>query len=716
MAEPGGQGGQGGDGGDAGDSGNGGNGGNLLLKLVEPEPNLTAPRTDGGNPSASGSPGKPGKPGAGGIGGRKMDEQNVDSFGLAECSLGDNRAPSGPLGPAGQVGSGGTAGNPGSRGNATVQTVSLKDFQTLVPSTLAARTLRKAERSYLNGDFEQTATLLGWLHQVSPDTPDWKPLRVRVLTLLSQLRQGLTYYSRPRNAVPLADASTYLTTLGPLLTAGEIIEGDYLRFRDQQQTTADRMQALKSQLDGVGSAVQQLQAQMQKAADQQGPVNDAVQQLHDKIQAQYAVLIVAQTRFQDALRTMVGCATFKEILTAVGTVVTTGGAGFQDLMKASDALKNNDASNEDDDSGFDTIIKAIETATSDISSIKGAWTTLADIIKNAPDAGKIAIKEEDFDQLMQPYLSMPEAQAYVQAMHDYLNLIQARNQKLMEYDALVILQAQIQATIAQKQAEAERVSQLIADEANQDPTLADYVAYMEGTYQDMQSLLLRELFEANAALSYFTLVETDLSIGDDRDITMADIATAFDRIQVALPDFINNSRGPQQPFAQLPVVLGPAPSGTYTNPETDPFRAFIRGDGGTHQLTFSVPLGTLPGLYQVTATDFSILLTGAKTTDNHLMIRLQHSGCAQFQDSAGGTITFSHNPIDVYYAYAIDTNGNITVIGGGSLSSSAYIGLSPSTCWTLTMRADENPGLDLSRLTQIAVNYAGKSRLRPMQH
>jgi hypothetical protein len=704
-SRPGGQGGNAGDGGDAGRGGDGGNGGDATFTFVEFAPKPSPLYLTAGQPGLDGSVGDPGGAGAGGLGGRKTEAHGEDTFGADYCYLSDDRNATGPSG------GGGSKGNlPSSspvQGTNGQLHYAPSDVQGMFPITLATRTLRKAERCYFNSDYATANTLLVWLQQTCRGDGEWATIQKRAATLLSQLAQGLSFYGRPRNAVPLADAPTYLSTLNTLQTSGGIVEQDYFRFLDQQKAAADRIAALKNQLAGVQGAVAQLTDQMTKAADQQGPVNDAIEQLHVQIEAQYNTLVEAATSFQTALAAKVGCETFMAVLNGAAAVVTTSADGFADLQKMQTAISSLKGSLAD----LNVIVKQIQTAAKDINSVKSAWTGLAGAIKGGPDAGKIAVEKGDFDQMMQPYLAMPEAQAYVAAMHAYMTSVQARNEKLRQSDALVVLQAQIQATIDQKQAESNRVSNLVADQANQDPTLADYVAFMEGAYQDMQALLLRYLFEANAALDYYTLNQADIQVGSpNHALSMGDIASAIGKITTTLPSFINNSNGPRDPFAALSITLSAAPAGSYS-PGADPFARFITGTERTHELPFSVRLDSLPGLYQVTATAFTIAVPGFATTNNQIMVRLRHSGYAPFLDANGKTVEFTHNQVEVYYAYSVDKQGNSTYVGGGALSDTNYIGLSPCTSWQLSIREAENPGLDLSKVTQVLVSFSGKSRL-----
>jgi hypothetical protein len=61
------------------------------------------------------------------------------------------------------------------------------------------------------------------------------------------------------------------------------------------------------------------------------------------------------------------------------------------------------------------------------------------------------------------------------------------------------------------------------------------------------------------------------------------------------------------------------------------------------------------------------------------------------------------------YSYEIATG---TRLGGGNLGGDSdnkqYIGLSPYSTWTIRVKADHNPGLDLSAVKEIKLTFSGK--------
>ena len=321
---------------------------------------------------------------------------------------------------------------------------------------------------------------------------------------------------------------------------------------------------------------------------------------------------------------------------------------------------------------------------------------------------------------MQPYLSIPQAADYLIAMNTYVSLVQAYNQKILTFDALVIEIAALNATINLKQAESARISNLLAQAANQDPNLADYVAYMDGVYQDILTLNLRYLYETNSALNYYTLSQQVIQVGTaGQPLSMADIANVFSNLNTTLPGFINGNPVRSRRSIRFPVTLTSAPTGTFST--GDPFAAFIAGttvgSDHIHAMPFTIPLGPGPvaGRYRLVATAFSVSVPGFKTPTNTILVRLTHSGRAPFLGANGNRVEFTHSAVEVFYAYEVDANGKETQTGGGALGSGPnnpeYIGLSPCTAWLLEVRESDNPGLDLSAVQNVMLNFSGLCRL-----
>ncbi|MDB5036298.1 MAG: hypothetical protein JWQ98_3539 [Chlorobi bacterium] len=139
-----------------------------------------------------------------------------------------------------------------------------------------------------------------------------------------------------------------------------------------------------------------------------------------------------------------------------------------------------------------------------------------------------------------------------------------------------------------------------------------------------------------------------------------------------------------------------------------------QSDGKTrrvHELTFTIPPeeGLFRGWVQVLATNFAVDLPGVRTSGGSISVQLIHSGSGVVFDKKEKPMEFSHIRRLADYTYRIADG---TKEGGGNLGgdddNKQYIGLSPYATWTLRIKADANPGLDLSAVKEIRLTFAGR--------
>lgn len=712
----GGKGGDAGSGGAGGPSGDGGNGGSVSFVYygLEP-PSGVISSVERGQPSPRAAvPGWAGAPGPGGRGGSYYMDTGTADYG-----------PPGDPGRTGPPASFGALGLPGSATSTWGDyDVFQKEFATRLP--LAHLSLHKAERLYFNGDYPQAAAMIDWLWQAAtgkpvPDkTPEWTAYVDRVAHLQTQLRRGLNYYGQRANHVPLTAANEYLALLPGLIAAGRTIEADYQYYGDKNNDAQARIQKLKDRAADIAATISQLEAALADAQNLEAATNGGIAALDQQVEAQAIVLSNADLDFQNALAKQAQCDHFRTLLDAVKGIVSVSKGDIGSLAGTAIAIRGY-FSGVDPLPGF---IQQIPVITYDgpgsMDTIRTTWSTVGPLnTPSAPNAGKMAMTLEEFDAMIQPYLAMPSAVQYLLAMHTYVALTRAYNNQILTYDAVVIKAAQLEAKIGLKKAENERISNLLADVTAEDVDLPDFTAYIQGVHQDSMSLILNYLYQANAALNYYMLGQEPIKVGGSSDFTtMADIAAAFEKIATELPEYINGSSGPQEPFLRLPVELAPAPD--HYSEGQDPFALFLAGDGGVHRLRFAIPPdpSLLPGRYQLVANAFTVSVKGFKATGNALMVRLTHSGHAAFTDSSGGVMEYTHPSVQAYYSYVVGPGGSEQATGGGALGGAGgpnrdYIGLSPCTAWLLEINASDNPGLDLSAVTGIELNFSGLCRLTP---
>lgn len=702
-AQPGKQGGKGGAGGAAGQSGKGGDGGKVTIAAVT-RSGQTKVNVDPGQGGAAATPGGVGAGGAGGVGGRKARCWSCGGSKYYKqcCELTGNREATGPVGSAGDAGPQGRQGDAGARGTSESLTITDAHFISTYQSTASQRrmTLHAAELSYLKADYANAYRLLQWVQAVTPASGavELVELHTRATSLLGRLRQGQNYYAKPRNFVPLLSLEYYKQQVTALIAIAGQIEDTYASYLGAEGKAQDQLAALNDVISKSRESLDKLQTTLDALTKQKNQTQDSISQLTVAQEAQSQVVTLAQAAFKTALdKQLAGC-TFADILSAVKTIVQIGQAAYSGIVAIQSAV----GALAQEAAAMANVIKQIEVVGKSITSIQDQWGKISKLIdpKTAPDAGKLVMQKDDFDKVMKPFLDLPEAAAFKSRVHDFLDIIQSRNQKVYEYNIMLLTESELRDQISQKSAELERIKNSLAQK--KDPTLPEMRLYMEGLYQQMKSQILRLLYEENQALEYMTLKSSAFP-AEDRSV--ADLGGIHANIITAIIDYKNGMKAAQQPFDLTLTVSA------QERPEQ--FRTFVAGGVDlkgrkVHDLTFSMPVNDpkFRQMWQVVAESFTMTLPQAKTSDDLIYLLLMHSGRAQFLDSAGDPKEFSHLQRVAALEYDLKTG---VVTKGGQLQDADYIGLSPSTTWTIRLPVDDqtNPKLDLSGVNQIVIKLHG---------
>lgn len=711
----GGLGGTGGQGGTAGQSGDGGNGGNVSMTFVIPNSQPVEVSLNAGSAGLAAAPGGGGTPGntvsasdaQPALGGREGYCYKTHNGGQSYtfCELTNTRTTSGGVGTSLGSGASATPANIGSYGIASSTQVDypgLAAAQT-VPIAQLQLVFQQAQLSYLNADYPTASTLLTWLANILPasaDQSEQTQLGAVARTLLAYMAQGLDYYGLPRNNVPLANLAFYQAELSTLLAEGATIETAYNTYL---QDTADQ-QAQLAQLQSALQQDQQTIARLQVYQDEllgstptTAPglitqAQDAIAQLSQAQSGQQQVMLLSAEAFQDAVSQQANKCSFGDIMKALTSVLLVGIDAYNGISAISSVVSELGQAA----AKTENIIKQIETVAKTVDDMQTKWNQIAELNSDAtPDAGKLVMAGSDFDTAIQPFLSLPAAQDYQMQVHDYLGIVQARNQKVYEYNSLLVTQNNLASQIAQKQAAVVRIQNLMAS-AN-DPTLPECRAYMQAVYNDLQTHLLRYLYEQNQAYNYWALADNPFQVAG---LTIADLDAINTQISEAITDKMNTTTVKAQPFQNIGVTISAVDRADQfagfrqvaTNAQNEP----------AYLLSFSITPDepAFSNMAQVLASSFTISLPNATTTSGVIDIDLIHSGRAQLLDQQGSPWEFSHLSTLADYHIGQQAGGDLS--GGDQ-----YIGLSPFTAWTLQLLANNNPGLDLSQVSEVTISFSG---------
>jgi hypothetical protein len=583
-----------------------------------------------------------------------------------------------------------------------------------LPLSQLQLSLHQAKLSYLDSDYVSAGGILAWIYHVAAtpsgsaaDVAQWTALHQRAATLLHQLTQGLNFFGDATNYVPLVAYQTYQTDLDAIFTLGGIIEQAYDDYTTKTQDQVAQRKAVTSSLGQVDAAIGKLNDQITTLGADMGTGNTLIESLATDIQNKTVAMNAADDAFQEAVRAKADQCTFADLLTAITTLISVAEdayAAYNDVKDVTGALTGLKSISGVVD-GVTTIIKTAKTVESDaddvekqFTSIKDGFNSISNLNSTAtPDVAKLVMKEKDFDAVMQPYLDMPEAKDYVQAVHDYVTTVQARNQKLVENDRFATQIASLTAEVADKKAQTSALQTSWANNPNSDPTIPAIRAFMAAIYQDTRTNLLTLQYQEHQAMNYLLLQDGAFSGADS---SIAELASAQETIITAVIDAQNRIQNVEGPFIGASVVLSAADQ-SYTSA----FATFK----STGQITFAVTpdLPAFTGYANTRLTSFEAKVHGATTTGNQLVVKLTHSGRALFVTTSGDNQVFSHAPLALNYKYDT-TSGDQDAY---SELTNELIGLSPFTTWTLSISKDPkiNPGVDLSKVDQITVTFAGET-------
>jgi hypothetical protein len=110
-----------------------------------------------------------------------------------------------------------------------------------------------------------------------------------------------------------------------------------------------------------------------------------------------------------------------------------------------------------------------------------------------------------------------------------------------------------------------------------------------------------------------------------------------------------------------------------------------------------------------------------KTSSGQVQVRITHTGREQIASVAGAIYTFTHEPVTKLFKYVIGGGGGgvIEEANFGCVQTTAddqtaiYAALGPFTTWQIKVEEADNPGLDLSALTGVRLEFHGTNLAFP---
>jgi len=714
VGSSGGQGEQGGSAGHGGPGGNGGLGGHLSIQSLTPLSGLNLKCTaEGGAGGVPGQAGSPGPGGPGGSGGQSGSFGCQSHGGECWCHY-TGRAASGQTGPLGAQASAGASGKDGSSTYVTsggvdyssvYAAVDITALSPIISMTQLLMLLHELGIRYLIGDKIPIVNSLSWIQactsgpigkannfETPPSLVEVAALNRQVTSMISQLQLGLDYYGVPYNHVNLVAASVFQTVVQRWLDNSKTIQGAYDKYNAAQTSLDDKRSALANAMESCSQVLTDLQSLQSQIAAQSSATQDQIAQLTNQLTSLRESISSASADFVRDVETSAGC-DFGAVLVTISSIVEAATGAYGAIASVCEQAKSLSGL-----SNIADLVKTVKAIAGDVNSLKQAYADLKTSLSD--DSAKLVVEENNFEQTLKPYLSLPSAQRLQSLLQTLVETIRARNQRILAYSAFVVKNEQLKATIAQKQAEFDRVRD--AYNLANDPQIVQCAVFIGTLLGQAKSTLLWHLYEENRAFDYWIVQEpTDLPLSGDLDVSQ--LQDAHNRIQDRLLQAMTTRNGDPVGFT--------APL-RFTD---DVFPAEFDRLRKTGMFNISLPLTasgfqTLASNYTtVTVNEIGVVFVGSGTT-GEIDLEVTQMGVSSFLNQAGQRVIFYHEPKKIPYNYPLSDPANpyTTVKDNLGLTDGNFAYLSPYSTWDIKVcNLGTNPNIKLQDVHEIQIQFKG---------
>jgi hypothetical protein len=314
--------------------------------------------------------------------------------------------------------------------------------------------------------------------------------------LIQQLTLGLDYYAQPINQVPLISVEYYRTIVAELLKYASDIELSYLAYKDAQRLQEDRISAFSEVKNRALLSIGRLQSLKPEIVAEQANLNQAIDRLGNALNDLWVQLMTAELDFQNAIASRGKGCDFQQMMAigaSLATLIASGGTAAPAIGLALAAIQKKQLKYDDgklvgdDFNDFKFKVNTVVTAGKDINSFADAFRKVQDAIKPRPipgsnipglpsDEAKIVASADAIEAQLKDFMDLPEAQEYRKLIRAFVSTSEARNNKILEYNNLILRWDKTEADITQLQLEAAAAQSRIASTKN--PFILEAVNFM----------------------------------------------------------------------------------------------------------------------------------------------------------------------------------------------------------------------------------------------
>jgi hypothetical protein len=391
----------------------------------------------------------------------------------------------------------------------------------------------------------------------------------------------------------------------------------------------------------------------------------------------------------------------------------------------------------------------VDRLTNDITKLNEAWTTiktaragLETAQLNDPDAYRLLMTREKFDNLLEQFSTMGAVQSAKDALDNYVDAVQQRNAVLADYNTLITEYLRVMGELETTKAQKDDVEQLRANTAQ--PNLPAETAFVTALYNRSRERCIEYCYLASRAYRFWTLqpdneLASVLKLGSPNEINFQLLSGVVEALYQKRTEQIWTSLSKTvQDFPPKEADYKGTGICVVANSRTHRQAIADLKKNGVASFTIAAPTQNST----VSENPFSlhanvrisrvrIWVMGVNTTDRMCRVRARHKGYEVVRAVNKALVPFSHEPVDLVFVYDwtkvlwnmqgeyvenpepallhASTDGDLTY--KGDYAGSRYLPLiGPFAEWEITVSDKDNKGLDRSKITAICFDFHGFSQ------
>jgi hypothetical protein len=636
--------------------------------------------------------------------------------------------------------------------------------------------LRKAKLLYLTADPEtnpagygEARTLLSWLYAVSSPFAGTKvPINFsrsevtsavsvfhEVSGLLAQMGLRRDFYGNARSYVPQGSLEFYSSQLSMMLgSSGTFteIETSYLNYFGALQKRTVTLQDLSGAVVKARSNIQAANSDYQAGLAAAAAIVPILAADDAAVAAQYPVMVTAISGLEEKMAQLAGAnCVFQNIVSGLDTLSSMGSEEAGVAGAFGKSVESGVQFNIQNTYGLEKLptnyfVSRLDMLGTDVETVNDGFEVSGGYItEEDPNAYKLVMTADQFNQTIEPYLGLPTAQIAKDTIDHYVALVKQRNADIVRYNEYVAQAVAAYGRMNGLQAALTEAQTAISN--NSDPALPALASFAASTYHDARQQVLHAIYMASRSYMYWSL-DTSYStfsaltgLTDPTGINSASLnelfngiltqyATALEKFGTAAQTFpapgtpavppgitltLNKTSCPGLFASLFRLVTWSEPDGQGHLTQNSTYRGLIKLSAALP--TTHADENPFAGKANVRLTYARAWVHGAKTTSGILHVLLTRLEDDTIVDPSGRIFEFTRNPIPRAFAYTLSRTLDPSGItqdsryydptGPNTHTTYDYAPPGPFGTWLLEIRPGLNPGLDISGVDTVTLEFGG---------